>query len=351
MTKRSWIATRCGAAGLALAAVLALVGGCASDKTRSGGKSDVYIARGDDQISRCSERIGAAAITEADTNGQALSSAGLPRSMAPLVRQLLLQTRCFAVVERGAGFAALENEIRIREQQGQERPALMAAMTAADYVIRAEIVFVEQTGGSKGALGGMFGNLLGGLGGETRSREALIVMSAIDARSSEIVAASFGRGTQETSGMGSIILGGGLLALQGGWLDTPQAKPVAAALVDAWGQLLPRLVSAHKEATTQRDAVAQREAAAAAAKRDAEAAAKREAEVAAKREAEATARREAEATAKREAEAAARREAEAAAKRDADAAAKKDAEAAAGAAKAASAGAAASQPSGPPLSR
>jgi curli biogenesis system outer membrane secretion channel CsgG len=231
----------------AIAALCVLISSCASEKTTSGGGSDVYIASGADRIARCSDRLGAAAITEADTNAQALSSAGLPRSMAPLVRQLLMTTRCFAVVERGAAFAALENEIRIREQQGQERARQMAAMTAADYVIRAEIVFAEQTGGSKGALGAVFGNLLGGIGLETRSREALVVMSAIDSRSSEIVAASFGRGAQETTGTGSIALGGGLLALQGGWLDTPQAKPVAAALVDAWNQLLPRLLAAREK--------------------------------------------------------------------------------------------------------
>lgn len=229
---------------VALAVVLA---SCASDRTASGGASDVYIASGADRIARCSDRVGAAAITEADTNAQALSSAGLPRSMAPLVRQLLMVTRCFAVVERGAGFAALEYEIKIREQQGQERARQMAAMTAADYVIRAEIVFAEQTGGSKGALGAVFGNLLGGVGLETRSREALVVMSAIDARTSEIVAASFGRGTQDTTGTASIALGGGLLALQGGWLDSPQAKPVAAALVDAWNQLLPRLMATREK--------------------------------------------------------------------------------------------------------
>ena len=37
------------------------------------------------------------------------------RSQAPLMHQLLLQLRCFAVVERGAAFSALENGIRIRE--------------------------------------------------------------------------------------------------------------------------------------------------------------------------------------------------------------------------------------------
>lgn len=242
--QRTWSARyhRATRAAAAVAALAALVS-CASDKTRSGGPSDVHIANGEDRIARCTERIGAAAITEADTNAQALTSAGLPRSMAPLVRQLLMQTRCFAVLERGAAFAALEYEMRIREQQGQERNRQVAAMTAADYVLRAEIVFAEQTAGSKTAIGAAFGNLLGGLGTEYRTREALVVISAVDARTSEIIAASFGRGTNEAVGVGSVMLGGGLLALQGGWLDTPQAKPVAAALVDAWNQLLPRLLA------------------------------------------------------------------------------------------------------------
>ena len=104
-------------------------------------------------------------------------------------------------------------------------------------------MFVEQTGGNKGAIGSLFGSILGGVGFENRQREALVVMSAVDVRTSEVVAASFGRGTNESSGLGSAILGGGVVALQGGWLDTPQAKPVAAALVDAWNQLLPRLMA------------------------------------------------------------------------------------------------------------
>ena len=243
--------------GAVVLAAMLLLAACASSKTRSGGRSDMYIANGGDGIARCSERIGAVAITEADTNAQALSSAGLPRSMSPLVRQLLMQSRCFAVVDRGAAFAALESEMKIREQQGQDRARQMASMTAADYMIRAEIVFVEQTGGNKGALGAVLGNLLGGVGGETREREALIVMSAIDARTSEIVAGAFGRGTNVSSGVGSVALGGGLLALQGGWLDTPQAKPVAAALVDAWNQLLPRLSAVREKGAAAKDMSAQ----------------------------------------------------------------------------------------------
>ena len=112
--------------GTIAAALLALLAGCASEKTTSGGTPDVFIANaGNDQMTRCRGRLGAAAITESDTNAQALSSAGLPRSMAPLMRQLLMQSRCFAVLERGAAFAALENEMKIREtaRAGPRRPA------------------------------------------------------------------------------------------------------------------------------------------------------------------------------------------------------------------------------------
>ena len=228
---------------LAVVCALALLAACSTEKTKTGGRSDVPIADDHGQLKRCGHRLGSAAITESEGNAQALSSAGLPRSMAPLMRQLLMQTGCFALLERGAGFAALEHEMRIREQQGEDRAVQLAAMTAADYVIRSEIVFAEQTGGSKGALGALFGSVLGGVGLEFRSREALVVMTVVDARTSEIVVSSFGRGTNESSAIGSVVLGGGLVGLQGGWLDTPQAKPVAAALVDAWNQLLPRLVA------------------------------------------------------------------------------------------------------------
>lgn len=242
MTSRAgrWLVTAVGLATLA-----ALMSGCAVARWRSTPETQISLAdASDDALSRCSSPLGVAAVTEADTNAQALTSAGLPRSMAPLVRQVLVQSRCFTVVERGAAFAALENEIRIREQQGQDRKEQLAAMMAADVVMRAEIVFLEQTGGAKAGLGAVLPSWIGGLGGEVRHREAMLVLTTVDARTSEIVASAFGRGAESSAGLGSVVLGGGVVAVEGGWLDTPQAKPVAAALVDAWNQLLPRLAAA-----------------------------------------------------------------------------------------------------------
>jgi curli biogenesis system outer membrane secretion channel CsgG len=235
-------------AARALLPCLALLAGCGSLGWRSEPKTQIVLAEpGSTELSRCSAALGVATVTEADTNAQALTSAGLPRSMAPLVRQVLLQSRCFSVVERGAAFAALENEIRIREQQGQQRQAQLAAMKAADLVMRAEIVFLEQTGGGKAGIGAMLPSWIGGVGAEVRQRETMIVMTAVDTRTSEILASSFGRGAESTAALGSVVLGGGIVAVEGGWLDTPQAKPVAAALVDAWNQLLPKLAAARGE--------------------------------------------------------------------------------------------------------
>lgn len=222
-----------------------LLAGCGSANWRSEPKTQIALSEpGSKGMARCSSPLGVATVTEADTNAQALSSAGLPRSMAPLMRQVLLQSRCFTVVERGAAFTALENEIRIREQQGLDRKSQLAAMKAADVVVRAEIVFMEQTGGVKGGIGAVLPSWIGGVGGEVRQREAMIVMTAVDTRTSEILASSFGRGAESSAGLGSLVLAGGILAIEGGWLDSPQAKPVAAALVDAWNQLLPRLAAA-----------------------------------------------------------------------------------------------------------
>jgi curli biogenesis system outer membrane secretion channel CsgG len=231
------------AAGVACA-VLSACGAMGARSWQSEPKTKIALAEpGENKMARCASHMGVAAITEADGNAQALASAGLPRSMAPLVRQLLMQSRCFIVVERGAAFTALENEIRIREQQGIERKQQLAAMKAADVVIRSEIVFAEQTGGAKAGLGAVLPSWLGGVAGEVRQREALVVISAVDTRTSEILASAFGRGAESSAGLGSAVLGGGVVAIEGGWLDTPQAKPVATALVDAWNQLLPRLAA------------------------------------------------------------------------------------------------------------
>lgn len=235
---------------LAVVALAALgIAGCSTSKTEIGGPSDMAIA---DQappqeggVGRCEKRLGTVAITESEVNSQALMSAGLPRSMAPLVRHLLIRSGCFNVVDRGAAYSLLEAERRLREQLGTDANATVARhLQPLDYILRAEIVFAEQIGQSKGVLGGVFGDVIGGIGGQYNKKEAVVLLSVVDARTSEITSSVFGRGTSDSAGLGSLVLSSGVFAIDGGWADTPQAKTVAAALVDAWNRTLPKLPAA-----------------------------------------------------------------------------------------------------------
>lgn len=225
------------------------IAGCSTSKTEIGGPSDMAIA---DQappqqggVGRCEKRLGTVAITESEVNSQALMSAGLPRSMAPLVRHLLIRSGCFNVVDRGAAYSLLEAERKLREQLGTDANAPAARhLQPLDYILRAEIVFAEQIGQSKGVLGGVFGDVIGGIGGQYNKKEAVVLLSVVDARTSEITSSVFGRGTSDSAGLGSLVLSSGVFAIDGGWADTPQAKTVAAALVDAWNRTLPKLPAA-----------------------------------------------------------------------------------------------------------
>jgi curli biogenesis system outer membrane secretion channel CsgG len=230
--------------------LLPLLISCSTSTTRSGGQGDMaltndsVIERAPDEggLARCKQLVGSTAITEADTNAQALASAGLPRSMAPLVRHMLSRTGCFVVVDRGAAFTLLEQERKLRAaQQGSDAGAGAGELRTADFVMRAEIVFAEQTDGARGLLGAVFGNVIGGVGGQYAKKEAVVLLSVVDARTSEIVSSVFGRGTSESAGLGSAVIGSGGALVEGGWADTPQAKTVAAALVDSWNRTLQRL--------------------------------------------------------------------------------------------------------------
>lgn len=224
--------------------------GCSSSRTHVGGETDMPLANPaaasgpeDGGLSRCSKRLGSVAIAEAEGNAQALMSAGLPRSMAPLVRYMLSTTQCFKVVDRGAAFALLEQERKVRNDRGLAPPTNRRPLQTVDYILRAEIVFAEQTGGSKGILGAVFGNTVGAVGGQYGKKEAIVLLSVVDAETSEIVSSTFGRGTSDSSGLGSLVLASGAVLIDGIWADTPQAKTVAAALVDSWNRSLPKLTA------------------------------------------------------------------------------------------------------------
>lgn len=207
-------------------------------------------------LPRCDRVVATVAIAEAEGNAQALMSAGLPRSMSPLVRHLVFQSGCFRVVDRGAAFALVEQERKVRADRGLG--GSVGRLQLLDFVIRAEVIFAEQTAGTKAALGGLFGSFVGGVGGLYSRKEAVVMLSLVDVDTSEILGTTLGRGTSDASGLGSLMLASGAVLLDGGWADTPQAKTVAAALIDAWQRTQPKLtrLSQQRQAASQMAAAA-----------------------------------------------------------------------------------------------
>jgi curli biogenesis system outer membrane secretion channel CsgG len=234
---------------LGVVASIALVA-CSTSRTHVGGETDMPLANKQTDapveeggLARCPKRLGTMAIAEAEGNAQALMSAGLPRSIAPLVRYMLASSQCFKVVDRGAAFTLLEQERKVYNERGLAMPPNRRPLQAVDYILRAEIVFAEQTGSSKGVIGAVFGNAIGGVAGQYNKKEAIVLLSVVDAQTSEIVTSTFGRGSSDASGLGSLILGSGAVLIDGIWADTPQAKTVAAALMDSWNRSLPKLTA------------------------------------------------------------------------------------------------------------
>jgi curli biogenesis system outer membrane secretion channel CsgG len=165
---------------------------------------------------------------------------------ANLLRLLIQQSNCFVVVERGAaGMAAMSRE-RALQDSGEMRKGSnfgKGQVVSSDFGLSPEVIFNEgNTGGIGGALGGLIGGGAGRavavIGANTRTREASVLLTMIDNRSSVQIAASEGSASKtDIGGFGALAGIGGAAAL-GGYTNTPQGKVIAAAFMDAYNGMV-----------------------------------------------------------------------------------------------------------------
>ncbi len=211
----------------------------------SGGDGKTSESTGSKELKRCASNHGRIALEEPQVNQQMMmmfSQMGVSSfSPTPLARHAIMQSGCFTVVDRGAGFAMGEQERRISGEKG----ASTARQTSiARWALRVEVPQpTTQTGGGAAGLLGYLpfpgAGLLGAVVGSMKFSEAQVNLTVVDLRSSEIVASVTGTGKSTDIG-----LGGGFLSGIGGGLGgmsskTPEMKVVAAAFVDAINQLVP----------------------------------------------------------------------------------------------------------------
>lgn len=165
---------------------------------------------------------------------------------ANLLRLMIQQSNCFVVVERGRNGMAAMNTERNLQNSGELRDGSSfgkGQMVSSDYGLSPEVVFSEDnTGGLVGGLGGLIGGgagrALAMIGGATKTREASVLLTLIDNRSSVQLAAAEGSASKTDFGGFAALFGTAGAGGLGGYQNTPQGKVIASAFMDGYNNMV-----------------------------------------------------------------------------------------------------------------
>ncbi len=200
------------------------------------------------QLEHCNETLGTLAVIE-DRNATWYyhMQQYKVQSTVPLLRMLVQQSNCFVVVERGQAMNSMKQE-RSLDSSGETRQGSnfgKGQVVAADYALNPTIDFsARDTGGISGALGGLtsklgsVGQVVGGVAGNLKFREASTMLTLVDNRSGVQLAAAQGSSSKTDFGAWGGVFGGGGAAAGGGYTNTPEGKVIASAFADAYNNLV-----------------------------------------------------------------------------------------------------------------
>lgn len=202
------------------------------------------------QIPTCAKNLGTITVLEPENNWWSSYELSSP---AALIKVFVSKSRCFTLLDRGKGLAAMQGErdlaasgeLRNRSNLGKGQ------MKAADYALVPDLVSRNSDAGGTsigGALGGLIGGRIGGaLGGvNLKKKTADVVLTVTDMRSSEQVAMAEGHATKTDIGFGGGA--GGLISssLAGGigvssYSNTEIGQVMTMAYLQAYTDLIAEL--------------------------------------------------------------------------------------------------------------
>jgi hypothetical protein len=243
---------------LALVASLGLLSACETTNMKMGDQSAKTVATGSaggsssagasTALERCAAPMGTISLIEnvdAPWYYTLTNQYRLPPT-ANLLRLMIQQSNCFVVVERGrSGMAAMNTE-RNLQGSGELRKGSnfgKGQMVSSDYGLSPEVIFSENNvGGMGGAIGGLIGGgagrALAAIGASTKTREASVLLTMIDNRSSVQIAAAEGSASKtDFAGFAGLAGIGGAAGL-GGYQNTPQGKVISAAFMDGYNNMV-----------------------------------------------------------------------------------------------------------------
>ena len=203
------------------------------------------------QIPVCAKPLGSISVMEPEDATNWWTGQQLP-APSKLIKVFVNKSRCFTLVDRGAGLDAAmgeralasSGELRGRSNVGKGQ------IKAADYVLVPDLISQNSNAGGN-AIGGLLGGLVGGnagaiLGGlNFKKKTADVVLTVTDVRSTEQVAMAEGNAKKTDIGWGASggLFGGSGLGAAGvsGYAITELGQVITLAYLQAYTDLIAQL--------------------------------------------------------------------------------------------------------------
>ncbi|GAB6195899.1 CsgG/HfaB family protein [Lysobacter xanthus] len=202
------------------------------------------------EIPTCARPLGTISVLEPEDATNWWTGQQLP-APSKLIKLFVSKSRCFTLVDRGAGMDAAMRERELAsggELRGRSNIG-KGQVKAADYVMVPDLVSANANSGGN-AIGGLIGGLVGGRAGAIvgglnfKSKTANVVLTVTDVRSSEQVALAEGNAKKTDIGWGAGggLFGGGVLgAGAGGYANTEVGQVITLAYLQAYHDIVAQL--------------------------------------------------------------------------------------------------------------
>ncbi|MBB4859190.1 hypothetical protein HNO88_002519 [Novosphingobium chloroacetimidivorans] len=157
----------------------------------------------------------------------------------PVLKLLTAQSNCFALVERGAAFDALQRERELAAGGSVANGTALnkATLRAADYLLSASVLYSDgNSGGGGGGIGGAFGSAVGL---KTKTLQSQVMLTIVEVQTGLQVAVATGSARKRdiTVAGGGLLLDLGVGALGGAYTSTPVGLVTAHAVLDAYRKI------------------------------------------------------------------------------------------------------------------
>ncbi|MCC6244966.1 MAG: peptidoglycan-binding protein [Gemmatimonadaceae bacterium] len=203
-------------------------------------------AQDKDQLEKCDRPFGALALAEPRSEYMQYFSRYSLGSPTALLRMMVQQSKCFVVLERGAGMEVIKGERELAASgEGQAGSNMgKGQMVLVDFVMNPAIQVVDNNAGGAGAVVGGLGRRLGGIGavgGGLKFKEASTTLLISDARTTVQVAAAEGKAKKTDFSLGMFGWAGGAFAGGGAYTSTAEGKLIAASYLDNYNTIIKEL--------------------------------------------------------------------------------------------------------------